>query len=38
MTEHLAIAMYEGLIMKAEASGADDIVALLSRELAARTA
>ena len=32
-TEHVEIAMYEGLITKAEAMGADDIVALLEENL-----
>jgi ferritin-like metal-binding protein YciE len=32
-TEHVEIAMYEGLISKAEAMGADDIVALLQENL-----
>jgi ferritin-like metal-binding protein YciE len=32
-TEHAEIAMYEGLITKAEAMGADDIVALLEENL-----
>jgi ferritin-like metal-binding protein YciE len=32
-TEHLEIAMYEGLITKAEAMGADDVVALLEENL-----
>jgi ferritin-like metal-binding protein YciE len=32
-TEHVEIAMYEGLITKAEARGADDIVALLEENL-----
>jgi ferritin-like metal-binding protein YciE len=32
-TEHLEIAMYEGLITKAEAMGADDVVALLQENL-----
>jgi len=32
-TEHVEIAMYEGLIAKAEAMGADDIVALLEENL-----
>lgn len=32
-TEHLEIAMYEGLITKAEAMGQDDIVALLQENL-----
>ena len=32
-TEHVEIAMYEGLITKAEAIGADDIVALLEENL-----
>ena len=32
-TEHLEIAMYRGLITKAEAMGADDIVALLQENL-----
>jgi len=32
-TEHVEIAMYEGLIRKAEAMGADDIVALLEENL-----
>jgi ferritin-like metal-binding protein YciE len=32
-TEHVEIAMYEGLITKAEAMGADDVVALLEENL-----
>jgi ferritin-like metal-binding protein YciE len=32
-TEHVEIAMYEGLITKAEAMGADDVVALLAENL-----
>jgi ferritin-like metal-binding protein YciE len=32
-TEHVEIAMYEGLITKAEAMGAEDIVALLEENL-----
>lgn len=32
-TEHVEIAMYEGLITKAEAMGADDVVALLQENL-----
>ena len=32
-TEHVEIAMYEGLITKAEAMGADDIVGLLEENL-----
>jgi ferritin-like metal-binding protein YciE len=32
-TEHVEIAMYEGLITKAEAMGADDIVTLLEENL-----
>jgi ferritin-like metal-binding protein YciE len=32
-TEHLEIAMYRGLITKAEAMGADDVVALLQENL-----
>jgi ferritin-like metal-binding protein YciE len=32
-TEHVEIAMYEGLITKAEAMGADDIVSLLEENL-----
>jgi ferritin-like metal-binding protein YciE len=32
-TEHLEIAIYEGLIMKAQAMGADDVVALLEENL-----
>jgi ferritin-like metal-binding protein YciE len=32
-TEHVEIAMYEGLITKAEAMGADDIVSLLQENL-----
>ena len=32
-TEHVEIAMYEGLITKAEAMGADDVVSLLEENL-----
>ena len=32
-TEHVEIAMYEGLITKAEAMGEDDIVSLLEENL-----
>jgi ferritin-like metal-binding protein YciE len=32
-TEHVEIAMYEGLITKAEAMGADDVVSLLQENL-----
>jgi len=32
-TEHVEIAMYEGLITKADAMGADDVVALLEENL-----